>query len=868
MSTPPRDHELQFSNPTFDKIDEGTGPRVDLASALPAGVDHQNNALTDSGIDTDQEHVRSSSVYQEQSFFRSNWSHAQKVKKTPFNTFMLPSETANVEKSSENGTGPHQETKDFAAQPIQETQEDDDIQTETTSVESTTQPEIAETVEIENIQQEDQDQQEIVITNGILHSQAESDELVNDEIQIQTETSDAAEHGDHIAIDISQYVQPAVIQIETLDKEGTDAEVVENESQEKPIEPQEAEKGEIVAIDLAPVLEVTESEAVKIDETLNESVQHKKEKYFETVLRRRKTHAFEAIAADLYDEIETSQPSSESGEPTETKERPKGPGICRSCFDCCCLARNCSFNICNRDKDKPRVTVEREDIITPELVEGQRRGLRYLKRTICPLIRDSLRVFLVISELVFVLFGTIFSIATFSAGSNASFNIFHLVITLVSTVLAVIDFTYSFWSSCRKCVHTCNENVRKVQKTNGSNCTCSERCTNCYPCAQCKTYSDVLRAILSELLLVPLLICSIFEVVTGAPELNTEDAPSNILGLILFVIDCFGIVLFVYMGRIVILIGVILSVLGVLDRSKKETDDSSTSDDIEIEQTNGDLSSKDTKKSQETNDVEIETTYDPANKKFVIGFQLTFFTHVSLQMIAQIFMFIAIGGKVRYDNRHLYDQANTDDRIRSSPELIYMCVAATVLPLCGFLTFFVVTNFWVQEFPIAFLIDLVSILEAPGMEDFFEIKKITEERTKPMHQVLNELVKVDKIKSDYKTMKETATFKKLTSPFKSPGMVIVCALYLAAQFAFVITAATAHNEMNQLGIQVLNGGGWVVFYIIAVIVGIIANMYAFAVAGFWIMVVATVLAIIAFIVIMIVLVCLVGAGVSSNNSSN
>ena len=124
-----------------------------------------------------------------------------------------------------------------------------------------------------------------------------------------------------------------------------------------------------------------------------------------------------------------------------------------------------------------------------------------------------------------------------------------------------------------------------------------------------------------------------------------------------------------------------------------------------------------------------------------------------------------------------------------------------------------------------------------------------------MHQVLNELVKVDKIKTDYKTMKDTTTFKKLTSPFKRPGMVIVCALYLAGQFAFIITAATTYNEMNQLGIQVLNGGGWVVIYIIAIIVGIIANMYAFVVAGFWIMVVATMLAIIVFIVIMIVLVC-------------
>ena len=135
-------NQLQLSDPTFDKINEGNEPCVDLASALPAKEESQSNRLQDNWIDTDHEHVRSSPIYQEQSFFRSNWSHTKKVKKTPFSTFMLPSETANVERSDKNGTvtGISQEHKEIAT--AQEEQAD---QTETLNSGSTSQTETDDT---------------------------------------------------------------------------------------------------------------------------------------------------------------------------------------------------------------------------------------------------------------------------------------------------------------------------------------------------------------------------------------------------------------------------------------------------------------------------------------------------------------------------------------------------------------------------------------------------------------------------------------------------------------------------------------------------------------------------------------------------
>ena len=861
-------YQTKISNPTFDKINEGNEPCVDLASASKAKIDSRNALMLDSGIDTDHDQIESSVEFQKQSFFDSSWQYSQETIK------VSSSETVSPEKVHEE-KNIHQECKEITtAQFVQDTQEDIQLKGVHNQVADTSelatdktqlQIETLNPTKVDNTMRninEDQDQRAIDTIPNI------QSETATDEIQIHTETTTdfkrSIQPEDHVTIDTAQRIQPESVKLQhvTEGRITQHEEVIDTTQYVKPTtesikiatdvmqhqtdtertddvlakeknpatsqhELQKEQSGEFVAIKVSPFnVETAESDTAVNGENKNEIAQHKNKNSYKTMLGKRKVQAYQAIFTDLTNEMETvhtnqSQPTSEATDPHEVQP-PTSNRITPTnnfIFDCCCQSYHCS----NPGLD---CKVTRDNIMTPELKKGWQRGVKYLKLTICPLMRDSLRVLLLIAQLVFVVFNAIFSVATFSAGSNEAFNTFHLVLTLIATVLAIFDFMYSFWSSCRKCVNTC-----KQQQSNNS-----ELCDSCQCacCKHCKTYSDVVRAILSELILVPLLICSIYETATGAPELNGEEAASNIVGLFLFLIDCLGIILFVYIGRILILIGVILNVCSTL----------------ETPPSNGEKNS-------------AEAKYYPSNKKFIIGFQLYFLIHVFLQMIAQVFMFIAIGGKVRYDNRHLYDPANTDDRIRSSPELIYMCIAVTVLPLCGFLTFFIATNFWMMEFPIAFLIDLIKILETPNIEDLIEIKKVAKERSKTMHQFIVKLIKVDQLKNDYETLKNTAFFLKLSQPFRSPWVVIFCALYLVGQFAFIVTAATAYNETNQLVSQVLNGGGWVVFYVIAVFVGIIANLYAFAVAGLWISIVALVL-IVLFLFCLIVM-C---AGSGSSKRSN
>ena len=121
--------------------------------------------------------------------------------------------------------------------------------------------------------------------------------------------------------------------------------------------------------------------------------------------------------------------------------------------------------------------------------------------------------------------------------------------------------------------------------------------------------------------------------------------------------------------------------------------------------------------------------------------------HVIAQnlMVAQILMIIA---KIQDDNHHLFMNLQSsgatiiiaigtmNDTIPNTMEideiiihisgsLWYMLVTGYFLPV---FTFFVVTYFWVQEFPIGVCIDCISIVEMPGIDEVMNLKKTREEK--------------------------------------------------------------------------------------------------------------------------------------------
>lgn len=224
--------------------------------------------------------------------------------------------------------------------------------------------------------------------------------------------------------------------------------------------------------------------------------------------------------------------------------------------------------------------------------------------------------------------------------------------------------------------------------------------------------------------------------------------------------------------------------------------------------------------------------YDESIAKGALYFQIFFLIHTIDQMIAQVMMLVAIGAKIEHDNKEINVDCKSWQPVCASPSLWYMLVAGWILPVCGFLTFFIVTYYWVQQFPIGLCIDFVRIMEMHGVDDLLyaedHFKKGGKEIKLAAHLVAN-FVRIEELEKQFKDMLNTGAINKLAYPFQSPVLIILCVVNALLQLGFIICAAVADTGPS----EVLNGRDWLNFYIAAVIMGVIANLYTFSVAAFW-----------------------------------
>ena len=586
--------------------------------------------------------------------------------------------------------------------------------------------------------------------------------------------------------------------------------------------------------DTVPVPEGEQQTAIEVDVdgTNSEEVFPK--------LTKRQQRARDAILNKLQDKLESESPE---------EEKPKDT-CCRCTDDCCLQSCTCVFGIPFSKGDKKGTIKKEEPLLTETLRKGRAEGLSNFKEAIFPLIPDLLRMVWVIFELALVIVGLILSLVTLSLNQNRAFNIIHLVLIILSTLLALVDgiFTFKNSKTCRKICSKCKENTDKEDKNEMKKGCCGK----CY--ARCSNLFDIMRLILSEVIFYPLLVCDIFELIIGRGF--EGKSPGDILGIVLFVISLILMILTVYVARIVVLIGMVRNATAVRTPKPKEIEE----------------------------DKQKESVYDLTIRKSALWYQASFCVHVVLQMLAQLMMYIAIAAKIRYDNRNFYENGNTDEGIHISSNLGFMIFAGYVLPACGLFTFFIVTYYWSQQYPIGYRIDMMSIfiMTKYAMTDILNIKKVVQEEAEKMSKNIHEKAEgkksqivVDKLlnfglnplKADFDEIFNKAWYNKFLFPFKTPTLVIICLIYAVFQLAFVLCAAQAVDEMGEIVIQILNGGGWVIYYIIAVIVGIIANLYVFLVAGLWVAIISMIIITIAAIIACLILACMLANCGSSSSSS-
>lgn len=519
-------------------------------------------------------------------------------------------------------------------------------------------------------------------------------------------------------------------------------------------------------------------------------------------------------------------------------EEPEEPTGKEKCIDCCCQTITCNFSKMSQtltgkgNNDQSESALKSIDYMTPVLRRGRSKGWVMHTEAIFPLVSDTFRNVWVAGELIIILVALFLSIATFSLGKSKIFNTVHLILTILGSMLAFTDGVLLLYGSnlFKRCKATCSHMPEDGEQENspdeedqetGLNDGCDCKGKGCKACiATTRSIFDSIRMLFAELIFYPLLICDLFELITG--EAYLFDSSGDGISFFLFCISLLLLLFFVYIVRIVILIA------ANYHSQKKRTPQLNNEQDIDL---------------------------DPSIRRSALYFQVYFVFHVIAQMVTQILMIISIGAKIHDDNRHLFEDANTDKSIHTSGYLWYMLVAGYFLPVFGLLSFFVVTYFWVQEFPIGICIDFLSILQLPDINDVLNIKEATEEGSKRIDKI-NKYVHLAELKRQFKNLRETYWFEKFTYPFKSLQMVILCMIYTLIYLGFFICAGVFSGETGT-DMGPLGGGSWNGFYGFTIVVSVLANLYVFSVALFWVGIIAVVIAIIAIIAAIVIAVLII-----------
>ena len=536
-------------------------------------------------------------------------------------------------------------------------------------------------------------------------------------------------------------------------------------------------------------------------------------------------------------------------------------------IDLCCQSLVCHFQNPFR---KNATAVERKQLMNATRRRGRAKGWTILKGLIFPFVSDVARDFWVFVQLIFASIMFSLSASTFTlVGENYEiFHAVHLALSTLAAFLAILDsiVSYTQCSTCRACISCCRKKIGRkksedpntetpttgnneeteYEKTKSSSCD-PKKCRKCFKAS--RSILDIARVLLTEFILIPIIFCDMFEVATGKGF--SSDVTYHRLGFALMVYDSIGLIVFVFLLRLVI--------LGRMIRAEQKMHP--TEKEIYL------IQKINEEKGTQTRDYNL----DASIKENSLKIQIVFFLHVFGQTLTHALMLVAVGAKVAYDTRSysissIFNQfnfttatgVNTD--VTVSPYLWYMMVAAYVLPTFGIGTFFIVNNYWVQQFLIGLCIDFVTLLQI--CEDS---NLISWQDEKPS-EAIGKFVRMSgrrgmrSLPAEYEDMREISFCEKVGYPFKSPGLVIVCMFYAACQLAFVLCGVYAINNMARIVVIYLNGGGWSIYVFVATAVGVVINIYSFLIAGFWIMIIALVIAAIVLLIICcICLFCLAGA---------
>ena len=446
-------------------------------------------------------------------------------------------------------------------------------------------------------------------------------------------------------------------------------------------------------------------------------------------------------------------------------------------------------------------SVTSEHIMERSLLRGRLLGWRIFRKLAFPPLHNLVRCAWIVIQWLIAVFLFSLSTATYTLGNRDVSNKVHLSLSAFAVVLAMLDAVwvtaYLIWR-CRGAARgrrIRNEmNISLVEnEDNESDMHNIPSSAKKDMCSTINTVLDFLRMIVSELILFPLVVCDVYTLISKETYLHGSTA--DWVAFAELMVSSISLILFVYVAR--------LLVLGVMFYNVHQQRAPPSGLGLNKEQL-------------------IQAGYDSSIRTSGLCYQVFLSAHVVAQMINQICMIIAIGVKIYDKNNDYYYYWDAQ-----LGYLWFMMAAGYLLPTVGLWMFFIVTHYWLQQYAIGITVNMISLLNLPGVgRVFFPGCSDAEIRLKTAWII--EYVNFDTLSTEFHAFKSQSTGVKLWYPFKNWAHVIICFVYAAMQSAFIAISVLSINSIE------LNSG----VFITASVIEVLADLYPLAVTAFWVIVIA------------------------------
>ena len=437
--------------------------------------------------------------------------------------------------------------------------------------------------------------------------------------------------------------------------------------------------------------------------------------------------------------------------------------------------------------------------LTPETKRVNRQGFTMLRKALFPAMPKFLTDIWVLAELGITITQFVLSLITVSIENNRAYNITYIVLASVAVLLALVDVFIYFvqLGSCARIVHHFYNSKRKrievklpdEEEKRDQDQTEKKCCQYLNPKVKSWLMQslELLRTVLSELLIYPLVVLDLFDLIVGGTYLQQTSADR--INFSLFIIGTILLVLSVYFTRAFMVISAAINIRRTpLDPSKTTTN--------------------------------------------MIGLVTQFCIHVLFQIIVHMLIIVVVGVKIHQENPD-----PCSDLVSSctslSPFLLYIIIVGGILPLYGIAIFFIINYYNLRELSIGFWVNMLALLQSESFATaVFSNKGIKESRERAKQLI--EKIKYEEVKKQLKNLQSVSSWIKILYPLRFPFFVAIAALYEVLLLSFVICIAFSWDQ-NRAVQFVLFDEGLSSAAIVVILLILIANLHVLLLTSMWIL---------------------------------